>query len=170
MLGGTSESRCVNCADVLRRIVLLDPVPADVGVTSRRRIDIAYCQRCVGAQPSQHRHDAEGQPMALTAPEENPIPFEFGEPRPAVEVGFRRAGDRWRLQDWGQANGRENLNRLGGEFTWIQNPEHPRCLVCGRVMKALLQLDWDHLSDGEGMTYVLWCDRCSVSALTYQQT
>jgi hypothetical protein len=37
-------------------------------------------------------------------------------------------------------------------------------------MTALLQVDWHHLVDGEGITYVLWCDRCAMSGLTYQQT
>ncbi|HEV2173483.1 MAG TPA: hypothetical protein VGR71_07950 [Nitrospira sp.] len=106
----------------------------------------------------------------LSKPHENPIQFELDEVRTEVVIGFHDSGDRWQRQDWGASNSRENLNRLGGEFTWIQNPEPLRCPICGRTMIALLQLDWGHLIWGEGISYVQWCDTCAVSGLTFQQT
>ena len=73
------------------------------------------------------------------------------------------------MQPYGTASGRQNLNRLGGEPSWLQPPEYPACPDCGQLMRALAQLDWDGLDDAEGMTYLSWCDGCAVSALRHQR-
>lgn len=170
-MAGPSDASCVACGSTMRRLVLLDPVPSQIPVHSRRRIDLGYCFTCVGGWgPSWYRHDSQGRPTMLSKPHENPIQFELDEVRPEVVIGFHDSGDRWQRQDCGASNSRENLNRLGGEFTWIQNPEPLSCPICGRTMNALLQLDWGHLIWGEGISYVQWCDACAVSGLTFQQT
>jgi hypothetical protein len=55
----------------------------------------------------------------------------------------------WRWQDWGLSNGRENLNRVGGEPCWVQSAEYPCCPICKGLMRFLMQLDSD-LPTGDG--------------------
>jgi hypothetical protein len=93
-------------------------------------------------------------------------------------VGLVATPARWRLQDWGAANSRENLHRLGGEPTWIQNSDYPRCPSCGSTMAALLQLDsglptedgGQLLWGSGGIAYVSWCDNCAISGVQWQCT
>src|SRR5262249_28807012 len=113
-MAGPSDATCVACGSTMRRLVLLDPVPAQIPVHSRRRIDLGYCFTCVGGWgPWWYQHDPDGRPTMLSKPHENPIQFELDEVRPQVVIGFHDSGDRWQRQDWGASNSRENLNRLG---------------------------------------------------------
>ncbi|WP_169784106.1 hypothetical protein [Campylobacter curvus] len=41
------------------------------------------------------------------------------------EVSLAVTPKRWQKQDWGMANGRENLFRIGGEPCWIQSADVP---------------------------------------------
>jgi hypothetical protein len=68
----------------------------------------------------------------------------------------------------GSSNGRENLNRFGGEPASIQHFEYEPCPDCGRSMTFIGQLDRASLLGDEGGTYILWCDPCTISAITYQ--
>jgi hypothetical protein len=85
---------------------------------------------------------------------------------------------RWRWQDWALSNGRENLNRVGGEPCWVQSAEYFDCPTCGSLMSFLMQLDSDLPTEdgGEwlwgsgGIGYGFWCDRCKVSAFLWQCT
>jgi hypothetical protein len=83
---------------------------------------------------------------------------------------------RWRRPRIGSpvaslAHGRENLNRIGGEPTWIQDPGYPACPSCAAAMPFLAQLDWsDVIGGGEGITYIFWCQPCAISAIVYQST
>lgn len=130
----------------MRRLLLLDPVPRTLSFVSRPRLDLAYCYSCVdGWEPAWHQHDDNGRPTMIRRPGQAAVPFELEDIRPAVAAGFADCGPRWQRQDWGMSNSRENLNRLGGELTWIQNPDQLACPNCQRTMMALLQLDWDHL-------------------------
>jgi hypothetical protein len=97
-------------------------IPADFGVTTCRALDLAACLRCLGWAISTtfFRHDSDGhitaslgQPDAETGFDPEPDPL------PATNVSLAVTPPRWRQQDWAQSNGRENLNRLGGEPTWI---------------------------------------------------
>jgi hypothetical protein len=164
---GRSETVCTLCMQPLRRLLLLDPPVGTLGIASRDRIDIAYCDTCTGAETSFHHHADDGAPTLISAPYAV-FPFQ-GEPRPAVRVGLTNLGPRWARQEWGSSNGRQNLNRLGGEPAWIQQPDYPSCPSCDTLMMHIGQLEWDHLDNGEGMSYIFWCDTCAVSALTYQQ-
>ena len=84
---------------------------------------------------------------------------------------------RWQHQDWGYASDRENLSRLGGEPTWIQYPDYPRCPACGHRLHFLAQLDSlnfaggrEWLWGGGGIAYIMWCDPCRISAVFWQCT
>jgi hypothetical protein len=71
---------------------------------------------------------------------------------------------------WGLSNDRENLHRVGGEPTWIQNADYPSCPGCTRTMSAAGQIAVADLWNFEGICYLLWCDPCAISAVVYQQT
>jgi hypothetical protein len=82
---------------------------------------------------------------------------------------------RWKWQDWGLSNSRENLHRLGGHPCWIQGAEIPRCPQCDELMPFLLQFDSfngkaEWLWGSGGILYVHWCDSCRMSAIFWQCT
>lgn len=171
--GGLSETACPRGHGPLRRLLLLDPPPPGCAATGRKRLDIAYCHRCAdGWEPAFHAHGADGRPRPLGHRlSDLPLnPFEGEHARPAVRATAMSTPPRWQRQDWAMANGTQNLNRIGGEPTWIHDPVHPACPSCGAAMPFLAQLDWEHLADGEGITYILWCQQCAVSALLFQST
>ena len=96
---------------------------------------------------------------------------------PEADVRLRRTPDRWSLQDWALSNGRQNLNRVGGEPTWIQGPDHPSCPECSTTMSFVMQLDSLDVDGGPwwlwgngGILYVFWCTECSISATLWQCT
>jgi hypothetical protein len=178
--GGTAENACGCCGGTLHRLVDLDPVPHGLGVTSRARLELAACLSCVGwAEPVLfYVHAADGTARAIPR-EGGFVEAEWpAEPLMAAEVGIAATPARWRFQDWGLSNSRENLNRLGGEPTWIQNGDFPECPGCARTMGSLLQLDselttesgGDWLWGSGGIGYVAWCDGCAISGVTFQCT
>lgn len=177
-LGGELERRCGGCGGELHRLLTLQPVPAGLGVTGLDALSLATCLSCLGwTSPVLHfAHDTEGTPRPLAAPGREPELR--AEPLAEAAVSVVRSAPRWRWQDWGAANGLENLHRLGGFPCWVQNAEHPPCVGCGRPMGFLLQLDSNlpTASGGEwtwgtgGLMYAFWCDRCRHSAFLWQDT
>jgi hypothetical protein len=171
--GGYSGAQCARGHGPLRRLLLLDPPPPGCAAAGRPRLDLAYCFSCAdGWEPAFHLHDAGGRPHPLDhGTRKLPLnPFEGQDARPAVTAKVMRTPPRWQHQDWVMANDRENLNRLGGEPTWIQDPTHPACPSCQAAMPFLAQLDWSHLQEAEGITYILWCQPCAISAIIFQCT
>lgn len=63
-----------------------------------------------------------------------------------------------------------DLHRVGGEPTWIQEPDYPSCPDCADTMIAAGQISVADLWDFEGMCYLMWCDQCAISGIVYQQT
>lgn len=173
VVSGWAEGCCPRCRQPLHRLLRLDPVPPGVGITCRDRVEFAWCLWCGPyAEVGFARHDAEGAPFELTAafvvdpPEPEPEPDLL----PATEVELVRLDERWWRQDWALSNDRENLHRLGGEPTWIQGPRRPACPGCAEAMSCAGQVCVGDLWDGEGICYLLWCDRCAISGVVYQQT
>lgn len=178
--GGVSQAKCSVCGSSLHRLLILDPVPSGVGITRLRKVELATCLSCLGWEVPRlfYRHDASGTPRnvnydgPLVRPE-----FPVGPLREAV-VGLAETPPRWYWQDWGCSNSRENLNRVGGEPCWIQNPEYPRCPSCADIMPYLFQLDSDlPTADGGewlwgsgGILYGFWCDGCQISGFLWQCT
>ena len=167
-IGGGSDAVCAEHGP-FRRLLLLEPPPLDCVAGARARLDLAYCGGCADqVDATFHVHDAQGRPRML--PRE-PLQeyFEYGE-LPAMPAGLVETPARWATQDWGLSNGRENLNRVGGAPCWIQAPQYEPCPGCGEQMPFLAQLDWSSLADDDGITYLLWCDTCSISAMVFQTT
>ena len=178
-LGGRADGECGSCGGRLHRLLLLPAVPPGLGV-SLAALEIATCLSCLGWEQPElfYHHDTAGRPDPLQQATYRIEPEFPAEPLLDGEVGLVPTPDRWRLQNWGAANGRENLHRLGGEPTWIQGPDYPRCPACRSAMTALLQLDSDlPTADGGewlwgsgGIGYVSWCDTCAISCVQWQCT
>jgi hypothetical protein len=121
----------------LRRLLLLDPPPPGCAAAAQPRLDLAYCFSCAdGWEPAFHLHDTDGRPRPLDQTMRK-LPlnsFEGEDVRPAIAAKVMRTPPRWQHQDWAMANDRENLNRIGGEPTWIQDPGYPACPSCQAAM------------------------------------
>lgn len=123
-----------------------------------------------------YQHDTLGNPIKindlLKIEDHNDLPMQ------QTEVAFTETPKRWEIQSWGSSNGNENLYRLGGEPTWIQNPHVIICPLCNEKMDFLMQLDTGlpDTNGGEvyfgsgGICYIFWCDTSKVSGYTMQCT
>lgn len=123
-----------------------------------------------------YQHDEMGRPQKIGY--EKQIEIYSDLPIKRAEVSFSETPERWKYQSWGFSNSRENLFRIGGEPTWIQNAEVLTCPKCNLKMDFLMQLD-SYLPDVEngevyfgsgGICYVFWCSTCSVSGYLMQCT
>jgi hypothetical protein len=173
LVSGFLDRQCPACTQRLHRLLRLDPVPAGIGITSRDRVEFAWCAGCgVFANPGYAHHAQDGAPEPFTGngdQDRKPEPVEDWL-IPATPVELVSLPDRWRQQDWALSNGRENLHRVGGEPTWIQDASYPVCRGCTRTMNAVGQIAVEDLWYSEGICYLLWCDPCAISAVVYQQT
>lgn len=136
------------------------------------------CLSCLGWEqsPLYYSHDSDGTPHPI-GPQETRRPRFRAGPLRSTYVGVAVTPARWRWQDWGYSNGRQNLNRIGGYPSWIQSAEYPICPGCHQFMKLLFQLDSLPLENGEeflwgsgGLGYGFWCAKCRVSAFLFQCT
>lgn len=181
VVGGVSADSCGLCSGPLHRLLRLGVgMPQRLGVHTVQDLELATCLSClVWVAPALfYAHDADGVPHPLDR-RAAPLTPEFPS-SPLLEVSTQviPTPARWRRQDWGLANSRENLHRVGGEPTWIQGAEHLTCPRCDRTMTALAQLDSELATEdgGEflwgsgGIGYVQWCDGCAVSGVTAQWT
>lgn len=178
--GGISTNRCSLCGEKLHRLLVLDPVPAGLGITRLTRLEFATCLSCLGweRQPLFYLHDQGGCPsnVGYEGPAVKPE-FPVG-PLKETEIRLAETPRRWYWQDWALSNSRENLNRIGGEPCWVQDADYPHCPLCQKLMTYLMQLDSDlpSVDMGEwlwgsgGIAYGLWCDDCKVSGFLWQCT
>ncbi len=136
------------------------------------------CLSCLGwEQPVLfYSHGSDGAPRPIATDEVRRPQFRAA-PLRSTLVGVAMTPARWRWQDWGYANGRQNLNRLGGYPSWVQSAYYPPCPGCDRCMNLIFQLDSLPLESGEeflwgsgGLGYAFWCSKCRVSAFHYQCT
>lgn len=177
--GGIFPQRCSQCDQPLHALLLLTDLPPGFAV-SIRPLFLAMCGHCVWHSPQLfYAHDESGHPHSLNR-NGTPHTQEFvSAPLPASTVRVSPTPARWLLQDWGLANSRQNLHRLGGRPTWVQNSDYPVCPRCQTEMPFLMQLDGGgrlpHLPQGaawseDGLIYAFWCDACSLSAILHQQS
>jgi hypothetical protein len=178
--GGLAAGSCPRCGEQLHRLLHLPAIPAGLGVSTCRALELATCLRCLGWAISTMflRHSSDGHIIAAIGKPDIDTGFDLRpNPLPATQVHLAATPARWGQQDWALSNCRENLNRVGGEPTWIQNPDYPQCPGCQRRMHFLAQLDSLDFADGStwlwgsgGIAYVLWCDPCRTSATFWQCT
>jgi len=175
--GGRATVDCGVCGQRAHRLLTLDPVPNDIGVTDLGQLDLVTCLSCLGwaRYALAYGHQANGQVDDLNYRGVYTPPRFPAEPFREFTLSPVDLGDRWRWQDGGISNGRENLNRIGGHPTWIQDAEYLTCPTCNRTLNFLLQLDSG--CDGEGYLwgtggtcYLFWCDDCKTSSMFWQCT
>lgn len=185
--GGISDAYCHTCSQHLRHIITFKPVPDGLGVTALPKLDLSVCLTCLSLSNDvlSYQHDTDGYPHDISHisrfPEfaDTQEYFHFA-PTPVALVNL---GSRWQRQSWGHSNNRENLHRVGGHPSWIQNAEYKSCPLCGNTSRFLMQLDENIIFVDEqtntigvwqwsvgGMCYVLWCDTCKVSSFFEQTT
>jgi hypothetical protein len=175
LTSGFLDQACLACTQRLHRLLRLDPVPAGIGITSRGQVEFGWCPLChpyTDAEYARHAPDGAPEPFAVSRGSDldrEPESFEDWL-IPETQVELVRLDERWWQQDWALSNGRENLHRVGGEPTWIQNADYPACPGCTQTMTAVGQIAVADLWNAEGICYLLWCDPCAISAVVYQQT
>ncbi len=176
--GGVSESACGCCGDGLHHLLEIpDNLLANSGP-----ISLSTCLSCLGWEEDQlfYKHDSAGNPTPLKVNDDKCDPEFKAVPLRRAEVKIVRTPERWKLQDWGLSNSRENLNRILGSPTWIQGAEYPSCPTCNETMAFCAQLDSGLLLEDEddeewlwgsgGICYILWCSSCNVSGMFWQCT
>lgn len=174
--GGRSDRACAVCGGGLHRLVSLPPLPGPhfEGVGPA---EIVSCLSCLGwSEPILHFvHDASGRARptgyggGLRTPEHRAGPLR------EATVDLAATPKRWARQRWEDADG-QNLNRIGGSPSWIQDAEVPRCCDCRKRMRFLLQLDSElPTAEGQrwrwgsgGLLYVFWCAVCRIDAQLWQ--
>jgi hypothetical protein len=183
-LGGIGTAACGSCGGFLHHLITFDPVPEGIGVTGLERLELATCFSCLGWEQERlaYVHDSSGTPHDVGHTEELCVPqFPASALRETV-ISLIDLGPLWRWQEWGAANDRENLFRVGGQPSWIQCADYPTCAHCGHISHFLLQLDSELPVSGEeplaggwswgesGICYIFWCDACKVSTMSWQCT
>lgn len=127
--GGKGKGRCLLCGETLHRLLVLDPIPPGLRITRGKRLELATCLSCLGweRQPLFYRHTKNGSPVNIGYDGPSVKPQFPAGPLREAEIGLASTPRRWFWQDWAGSNGRENLNRVGGEPSWIQDAEFPNC-------------------------------------------
>lgn len=173
--GGAYDSVCVYCKNQLHHLITLTPIPDFLNIAGLNSLTIATCLSCLLWKSVElfYKHDEQGQPDHIGQDIVHTEPFEVLPPITEMNIYLADAGERWRWQDWGKANSRENLHRVGGFPCWVQGPDYTVCPACNNPMRFILQLD-DNFPTCDywqgGMLYVCWCDDCRVSSLFWQST
>lgn len=144
-LGGGSEASCGICSEHLHHIITFDRIPDGLGVTDLPALELSVCLACLslGSGVLSYQHDGRGYPHDISQGKRWPQfteVREFFHFKPTV-VALANLGARWQRQNWGGSNGRENLHRIGGHPTWVQNAEYVPCPLCNQVSTFLMQLD-----------------------------
>lgn len=171
--GGSIDEPCRVCGQALHRLVSIDD---DDGILAPRHV--VTCLSCLGwSEPILFfRHDGDDvRPAGWQVVQQEP---DFpAAPLPETRIRLVETHPRWQLQNWAISNGRENLNRVGGEPTWVQSPDYLPCPECRRRMTFSMQLDSldfegrrEWLWGSGGVLYVLWCADCAITATFWQCT
>lgn len=177
-LGGVLDEADGDAQNPLFHLIALDPLPRDLPVRSLPRLILAAHIREINeGEVVFYEHDAQGMPLRIG--ERTQVEYVQDEPIKECEVALAPTPPRWAAQDWGMSNSRQNLARIGGEPSWIQGAQVPRCPICGEKMEFLMQLDSELPSceqGGEvmfgsgGILYVFWCEQTRVSGFFMQCT
>ncbi len=182
-MGGALIATCGLCHGPLHRLLALSQ-PALAGIHCDTPLEWATCLSCQGweadAEVLFFRHDDQGGPQAHPSQQRvDPLTPEFPTgPLLEADVALFQAPARWAWQDWGDSNGRQNLSRVGGPPSWVQQGEYPPCPDCDKRMDFAMQLDSDlpQQDGGEwmwgsgGCNYTFWCAHCRVSGQLWQCT
>lgn len=170
ILGDTTEN-------VFAHLLTLDDSLSGTGVSGFSTVTFGvHLSDLNDFQELFYQHDGDGQPNRIGTVDKPSNYDSF--PIKSTLIGLAETPDRWRIQDWASSNSRENIFRLGGEPSWIQNAEVLRCPSCGEKMNFLMQLDSElpDMEGGEvyfgsgGICYAFWCDTDKISGFMIQCT
>ncbi|AXE21121.1 hypothetical protein DR864_26985 [Runella rosea] len=159
-------------------IFTLDNIPDGLNITELNVLVLgAHLRELNECEAIFYQHNTEGKPSKIQSTDDD-IEVYYDNPIKETYISCAVTPERWKFQDWGISNSRENLFRLGGEPTWIQNAEVLKCPICNEKMDFLMQLDSDlpTIQNGElmfgsgGICYVFWCNTSKVSGYTIQCT
>ena len=123
--GGEISAKCGCCRNPLHRLVEAPP-----GLIAKDHpVVLATCMSCLGWEEGilYYRHDSEGTPASMDRNGDEAEPDFPAEPLKPARVGLCQTPSRWSFQDWALSNSRENLNRIGGYPSWIQDADYPDC-------------------------------------------
>jgi hypothetical protein len=174
--GGTGKGSCAVCGGKLHRLVELPPLLA-LPAGAETGLSLFSCLSCLGWTAPflhfKHEGNAKPTPIGHTGPRKKP---EFpARGLRATKVRFAATPKRWTKQAWAGADC-QNLHRIGGAPSWVENAETVKCPDCGRRMLFLLQLGSGlPAAEGErwlwgsgGVLYVFWCGKCRIDTQFWQ--
>lgn len=158
-------------------LITFDKIPDGLNISELTTLTLGLHIREVNEYGAVfYQHDKLGNPTKIGDEQEIEVYSDL--PIKETEISFTNTPNRWKFQDWGNSNSRENLFRFGGEPTWIQSAEVLVCPISGEKMDFLMQLDTElpDIGNGEvyfgsgGICYVFWCDKTKVSGYLMQCT
>ncbi|MDB6058101.1 MAG: hypothetical protein JWO95_1945 [Verrucomicrobiales bacterium] len=177
-LGGSYEQECAVCGGSLHHLLTL-PAVAGLPVTGLQQLVIVSCLSCLGwTEPRLFfRHEKSGlaTPTSYSGPTTKP---QFpAKPIRKATIVLCETAVKWSDQPWGDST-HQNLNRIGGKPSWVQDRESATCPQCRKSMAFLAQLDSGLPSeDGKrwpwgsgGVLFIFWCDACKIDAQFWQCT
>jgi hypothetical protein len=134
--GGAGAAECGACGRGVYHLLTLDPVPAGLGVTSVPALVLETCFHCVwGGLELWWKHDSAGRPSAYRQGSGPPADWTERAPFQETMVRLVPTPARWYWQD--ARNEWQNLTRLGGYPSWIQDAEYYSCPDCEEAMSFL---------------------------------
>lgn len=180
--GGTTTACCGLCHGHLHRLLKVDQA-REIAIDIDGPIELATCLSCLGwsgygAMFYRHAENGFAHPHPSQILDQAKASDFPASPLCSCQVNLFHAPTRWAWQDWCVAEIAQNLNRVGGAPSWIQDPEYPECPDCKERMRFVMQLNSGFVTqDGDewlwgsgGINYSFWCDECRVSAHFWQCT
>ena len=166
----------------INRIITMDPIPKDLGITSVKKITIgfnfdkAFWIPINIDKPYYIKHNSEGEPeQELTNIPKEDIEHYKENPLRRCNVLLKKTPDKYIHH-----SDSKNEWRIGGMPNWWQEPENVCCINCKESMKFVIQLPSGDLKDTEGegvyygsdggTTYGFWCDKDRIMAYIWQDT
>lgn len=157
-------------------IITLDPIPKGLNISLPTLVLGCHLRELNENGVVYYQHDEQGIPHKIGELET----IEWVEEHAMVptEVSIVPTDARWVYQSWAGSNSRENLFRIGGEPTWIQNADLLTCPISGEKMQFIMQLDSEvpDVQGGEvyygsgGICYIFYCEKSRVSGYVMQCT
>lgn len=175
--GGVLQNDENLATNPLFHLITLHDIPNGIDVTLPKLVLACHISELnEGFDILFYQHDHDGNPKRI-----GEIQTQLNiidKPLICQKIHLSQTPSRWQTQDWALSNGRENLNRLGGMPTWIQDAFVPNCPITGEKMSFLMQLDSGLLDvsgnsllfGSGGICYVFWSNKARVSAFLMQCT
>ncbi|MCC9043463.1 hypothetical protein LNQ81_12355 [Myroides sp. M-43] len=157
-------------------IITLDPIPKGLNISLPALVLGCHLRELNENGVVYYQHDEQGIPHKIG--ELGTIEWTEEHAMVPTEVSIVPTEARWAYQSWASSNSRENLFRIGGEPTWVQNADLLTCPISGEKMQFIMQLDSEipDVQGGEvyygsgGICYIFYCEKSRVSGYVMQCT